>query len=290
MLIFIVKYLWGIDFKLITNTKVIWSLLGTSFIIRMLGLLILPFSWEILLKRYHGRQLPKSKLFAVYAELWMGRYIPGKVAWIGGKILFASNEGVATDTAVITSFLDSILQVFSSMLVAVIFFLFAKDISAINNQIKVFMYLGTVLVIICLSPPVFNRLMGICYYILKKKKYNAQYWMDTKTIVKSTAIVSVAKLFSSTSVAILAISVISKLSIYNFIYIIATNLIASAIGMAALFAPAGLGIKESIQIVMLSTVISKEMAVVVVTLTSIQSIIGDIVFFLGTRFLKINKK
>lgn len=56
--------------------------------------------------------------------------------------------------------------------------------------------------------------------------------------------------------------------------------------MVALFAPAGLGIKESLQIVMLSAVLNKEMAVVIVTMASIQSIIGDLVFFIGTRFLK----
>lgn len=286
MIVFIIKYLWGIDFSLIMGVKITWWVIFISFIIRMIGLLISPSSWEALLKRYHGKQLPKAKLYAIYAESWMGRYIPGKIGWIGGKILFATNEGVATDTAVITSFLDSILQVFSSMLVAVIFFLFSGGLLQINNQIVILMYVATCLVIICLLPPVFNRLVAFCYRILKNKKYTSDYWMNGRTLLKSTLIVSIAKLFSGTAVSVIAVSVMGPLSLNNFVYIIAVNLVSTAIGMVALFAPAGLGIKESLQIVMLSAVLNKEMAVVIVTMASIQSIIGDLVFFIGTRFLK----
>lgn len=289
IIIFIINYIRKIDFSIVINTDLNWKIIFCSFIVRMTGLIISPLSWEILLKAYHGKALDKKKIYPIYAESWMGRYIPGKIAWVGGKILFATQEGVKLDTAIITSFLDSILQVFSSMLVATIMFLFSWQIIDLNQQYIHMLYLCTAIMIFCLFPSIFNKIICVVYKIIKHKTYLPKYWMDGKTIILSTLLIAVAKFFSSAAVAILSMSVFNSVSIYNLLYVMSVNLVATAIGMVALFAPAGLGIKESIQIVLLSNIFSKEAALIIVTLASIQSIAGDLLFFILTRPLKRNE-
>ena len=286
MVIFIVLYLKGIDFKIIAQAKIVWPIVILSFTVRMCGLLISPFSWDRLLKAYHSNALDIKKVYRVYAESWMGRYIPGKVAWVGGKILFATQEGVKTDVAVITSFLDSILQIFSSMLVAAIFFLFSNNVILIDNSIIFMIYIATAAMLICLIPMIFNRIVSLTYRFIKKQSFPKGYAIHGKSLMLSTGIVCVAKCFSSCAVAILACAVLGGIEAGVFFYVMAVNLVSTAIGMAAFFAPAGLGVKESMQIILLSNLLGKEATVIIVTLASLQSIVGDITMFLATRLLK----
>ena len=291
IVVFLVYYFRNIDFEIIKNANYNIFFMLLSFTIRMTGLLIMPYSWEVLIKSYHGKMLDKKKIYKIYAESWLGRYIPGKVGWIGGKILFATREGVSTEIAVVTSFLDSILQVFSSMLLAVFIIIPIHKSLQIDNQIIILVYIITAVMLVCLIPPIFNRFVGICYKIIKKKEYLPEYHIKSKTMLTSIGIVVISKVFSSLAVAVMAYAVVgNSFKATDYIYVMAVNLIATAIGMAALFAPAGLGVKESIQIFLLGSILGKENALIIVTMASLQSIVGDIVFFIATRFIKNKEK
>lgn len=282
VLVFIVLYFRDIDWGAIKNVEIAWGFMAVSFAVRMAGLLLQPLAWNLQLKPY-GNALPAKKLYSIYAQSWIGRYIPGKVAWVGGKIYFAAQEGVDKNVAVITSFLDSMLQVIGSLLVAAVFFLVIQRAPGVDDSLIYLTYALTAALLLCLVPRVFNFLVNLVHKVLRRTAIDEKYRMAGGPIWLSTAVVVGAKILSGMAVAIIALSVFGKVSFADFLYVVAANCAATAIGMAALFAPAGLGVKESLQVVLLGAVFPREVVLVVVTLASLQSILGDLVFYAAAR-------
>ncbi len=282
VLVFIVLYFRDIDWSAIKNVEIAWGFMALSFAVRMAGLLLQPLAWNLQLRPY-GNSLPAKKLYSIYAQSWIGRYIPGKVAWVGGKIYFATQEGVDKNVAVITSFLDSMLQVIGSLLVAAVFFLVIQRAPGVDDSLIYLTYALTAALLLCLVPRVFNFLVNLVHKVLKRTAIGEKYRMTGGAIWGSTAVVVGAKILSGMAVAIIALSAFGKVSLADFFYVVAANCAATAIGMAALFAPAGLGVKESLQVVLLGAVFPREVVLVVVTLASLQSILGDLVFYAAAR-------
>ena len=282
VLVFIVLYFRDIDWSAIRNVEIAWGFMALSFAVRMAGLLLQPLAWNMQLKPY-GNALPGKKLYSIYAQSWIGRYIPGKVAWVGGKIYFATQEVVDKTVAVITSFLDSMLQVIGSLLVAAVFFLVVQRAPGVDDSLIYLTYALTAALLLCLVPRVFNFIVNLVHKALKRTAIDEKYRMTGGPIWASTAVVVGAKILSGMAVAIIALSVFGKVSLADFLYVVAANCAATAIGMAALFAPAGLGVKESLQVVLLGAVFPREVVLVVVTLASLQSILGDLVFYAVAR-------
>jgi uncharacterized membrane protein YbhN (UPF0104 family) len=282
LIIFLILYFKDIDFTLITNINMRWGWLIASFSVRMVGLLILPISWKIQLGRYN-QPLSMGKLYTIYAQSWLGRYIPGKVAWVGGKIFFAKQENINTHTAVVTSFLDSILQVFCTMLVAAMGFLLVGGATGINVTTLYLMYGLTLGVAVLLLPPIFNRLVAWVFKLFKKKELDKSFSIDFGTMGKSVGIVTIAKVFSGVSGALIMYAINPEMTLPVFLYAVAAASMAAAVGMAAIFAPAGIGVKEGLQLVLLSNIMPKEIALVGVTLVSVMAALGDIVFYLVAK-------
>ena len=167
VLVFIVLYFRDIDWGAIKNVEIAWGFMAVSFAVRMAGLLLQPLAWNLQLKPY-GNALPAKKLYSIYAQSWIGRYIPGKVAWVGGKIYFAAQEGVDKNVAVITSFLDSMLQVIGSLLVAAVFFLVIQRAPGVDDSLIYLTYALTAALLLCLVPRVFNFLVNLVHKVLRR--------------------------------------------------------------------------------------------------------------------------
>ncbi len=284
IVVFIVRYIAGLDFSVLKQVKTNGWLLLLSTVIRTCSLLMLPLSWKALLDNFTGERLRADSLYKIYAKSWLGRYIPGKVAWVGGKIYLAAQEGIDTGVAVITSFLDSVLQVFSCMLVGTVFFLFT-DTTKVSARTVYALYALTAAVIFCLLPPVFNRLVGIAYRIIKHKSLEERYYMNGRALGKGIGIVTLSKLVSGIGTSVMILALYPALSFGQFVFSIGVFSVSTAIGMAALFAPAGMGVKESIQLLLLGIVAPREICALVVALVSIQSVVIDLAFYVISKLL-----
>lgn len=283
--LFIVFYFKDIDFSLIKDIDIKWGWMLISFVVRMAGLIVLPLSWKIQLDSCCENSLPMGKLYNIFARSWLGRYIPGKVAWIGGKIFFAKQENIDTTSAVVTTFLDGVLQVFCTMLVAVVGFISVGGATGISDGAIFAMYAVTIAIAVVLIPKIFNKLIRIAYKIIKKEYPSERLYIGGGTMIKSISIVTIGKILSGIAGALLICSIYDGITAAKFWYIVAATSMSVAIGMVALFAPAGMGVKEGLQLVLMASIMPKEIALIGVTLNSIHSVVSDILFCFMPRGL-----
>ena len=277
---FLYSYLKNIDLSAIAKADINYIYLVPAVISVMGSRLILPFVWISLLRNFEDIEIRYKELFAIYARSWMFRYIPGKIALIGTKIVWATQYGVRKATAVVASFLENILQVFGSALTSVVFFPFLYASKQVEPQLLVGTLIVVFLMLVALIPPVFNRLTALAYRILKKEELDPSLSLTFRVLSRTTCIVFLAKFVSGLATAFLTLSVKGDITLADFCGLVGISALSGAVGMAAFFAPGGLGVTDSVQIVLIASIVGKELALVVVMTWRILAVICDVLFYL----------
>ena len=68
--------------------------------------------WHSVLRDFRPpKPINFRRLHQAYARAWMGRYIPGKVVWIGAKVAFAPQLGLSKGKVAAATLVESVLQV-----------------------------------------------------------------------------------------------------------------------------------------------------------------------------------
>ena len=279
VLIFVLIYIKDTDFKALLEIQVnYWFISGVTLLI-LTSRFIMPFAWQEIIYQFEGKKIDSIDLLYIYAKSWMGRYIPGKIVWVGGKISMSMDKGISKLTAVMASFIDSIFQIFSGFLIGLLSLVNIKYIT--DNGVRpemVFVLIAISLIFI--TPTVFNKVTGAVYSFTKKKRFEKQHHLTWTTLIKSNGIIIFSKMIGALLLPMMVIAFGIEVSFLDFIYLMGVFSLSGAIGMAAFFAPAGLGVTEAVQIILLTPIIPKEYIISMVIIRRVVTIICDVLFYI----------
>ena len=291
IIVFLAQYIRTIDFREITGLSVnYWYLLVaslTSLAFRYWGVFI----WKIILERLGAVHLPSFKtLSAVYAKAWLGRYIPGTVTWIAGKVFFASSHGISKKRLVTASILEGAVQVIAIFAISLIFLGLDSRLDVVSTQLRIILVAIGIVTSLVLVPRVFNRIIVLLARLFRKKDFNANELKSNKKAVSSAFLLySIGYFISGASYFFLAKS-IYPIGFDNFFFTVAAFNIAGAIGIASIVTPSGLGVREGIQLLLLPLIMPREAALIVTVVARLWSVIIDLLFFgLAQLFHKKSK-
>jgi uncharacterized membrane protein YbhN (UPF0104 family) len=134
-------------------------------------------------------------------------------------------------------------------------------------------------------PPVFNRIVSVAYRLLRHKVLDKEHLASGGTILKGVLLYGIGGLVNGVSFFFIAKAVDPSLSYHNMTFVMATGNLATAASMLAIFAPSGIGVREGIQLVLLSAIMPKELALLVTITTRLWGVVMDIIFFGVSRLL-----
>jgi uncharacterized membrane protein YbhN (UPF0104 family) len=215
----------------------------------------------------------------VYAKSWLGRYIPGTAPWILGKIYFASKQGISKNKLAVSSLLEGGLQVNVVLILSLLILSFDSRLNIVDVRFKFLMIAIAVIGIISLTPRVFNKIVSITYKLLKKKTLDQEHLANGKTILTGAGLYTIGAVISGVSFFYMAKAVFPDLLYSDALFVIGTASLAGAVSMLAVFTPSGLGVREGIQLALLSLIMPTELALVVTVFTRLWSIVTDFLFF-----------
>jgi uncharacterized membrane protein YbhN (UPF0104 family) len=132
--------------------------------------------------------------------------------------------------------------------------------------------------LVVVYPPVFNRVIQFGYSKVRKVRLDAGHLPSTKTIGQGILAFLVSSVLSGLSFYFVAAAVDPSRGWDSVLLIIGASNLASALSMLAVFAPAGLGVREGIPLTMLLLVMSPEQALVATVLMRVWSIVTDALF------------
>ena len=229
-------------------------------------------------------------LFSMMAIAWLpqiGKYVPGKVASVVGSVWLLRRKGVSSPAAIGSVFVVDGIGILVGLGLAIPLTLWAPVRQSLPAAwLWSLGLLGVVLV--CLHPKVFGALGNFVLRKLKRQELRSlpslrQYAGPAALILVQFSALGIALWCTGRSLATPPIAHIP-------LFVSAVSL-AGTVGFLALFAPAGLGVREAILLVILGPVFgSSTAALVVVALRLVLTTVEVLLAAVGLLILKLQSR
>lgn len=275
--IFLGIYISNLDWQRLSSISVNWGWLLLATLIGIATRFWFAKIWVFFLNQ-SGHTLTKAEtieLYKVYAKSWLGRYIPGSVAWVAGKVYFASKLGISKSRLAISSFIEAVLQIVTVLLTASLLLVFDPRSYQLAGG-WLWLVIGfAILGFVALLPPVLRIYASAAYNFLRKAQLDQKLIPGNKTLGAGILMFVVSSMLSGFAFYLVTLAIAPEVGIEQLLFILAASNLASAISMVAIFAPAGVGVREAIQIAALVFVMSPEQALAAALMMRVLSILWD---------------
>jgi uncharacterized membrane protein YbhN (UPF0104 family) len=229
------------------------TLMVVSFVLTCAALLVSGLLWHYLL-RINQAALPLRWSLVIFAYAHFGRYLPGKVWTIVGRVALAAQRGVRPAVATQCAALEAMLGVLSGLSLSLIM------LPAVN-ELGAFAWVGLgvaiVILLVFLHPRVFGSLMNFGLRIFRRKPVDVNYSFGQIACALSLQILGWFTFGMGFFLLVKSIDPASTLSPFT-----ATGAFAGAwvVGYLSLLMPAGLGVREAVLVGLLALWLSPETA------------------------------
>jgi len=280
LIVFLILYVQSIDLDRLQEISLNWWYFALATILALTFRYWGAYIWTVLLRSLGASNVRFSNnLIYVYAKSWLGRYIPGTAPWILGKIYFASKQGLSKNKLAVSSMLEGGLQIIVQMVFALSLLGLDPRLDIIPDELKLLFLATTIACLVVLVPPVFNKMMSLAYKVVKKKVFSREHYASSKTIGKGFSLYVFGTILGSLSLFFIAKAVYPELDYDQMIFVMGVGTLASAASMLAVFAPSGIGVREGIQLALLSLIMPTEIAFAITIITRLWSVACDLLFF-----------
>ncbi|MBT3985321.1 flippase-like domain-containing protein [archaeon] len=242
-----------------------------SFVLLFLDYLMLANVWRVILKKLKS-PLPFYKANKVYFASILGRYVPGKVMLLVGRIYLGGKEGVDKKIIITSIILEVALLVVSGII------LFIPAIFFFDNiplwLIIISMSLIPVILVL-LIPSLFKRILNFGLKLIKRKpiKLDLHYRDILEILVMHLGrwlIDAMAIYFLFRSITPLP---------YDIIYVLPGIVgISTVAGVLAIVAPGGVGVREGALVLLLSPFVGAPMAILLSLVSRLWYVIAEVLF------------
>jgi hypothetical protein len=214
----------------------------------------LPVVWSTVLSSLEGKRMRPGVLLWPYAESWMARYLPGKVAFIGTRVLAADRYGYSRVNAIISGAVEVVMQIVLVTMLSVL--LLGLGIrSALPFNVFPVVALAAALGLL-ISPPVLRRLVDL-YLQLQKKTDASVSYLSWSAVSRAALVLSVIYAVQSTYSVLLAQSIGMTVGGHWLVFL-GTIFLSTIAGIVAFFAPGGIGVRELVFVQLLQVWYPKE--------------------------------
>ncbi len=230
------------------------------------------YCWRLVLKKM-GIFLSMKKSVKISFLSMMGRYLPGRVWMIMGKVYLCGKEGISKKEAFASTVMEIVLEI-----VASIFFFFFFLYSVMEKPLlstEVIYSLGMVMLLglVFLHPRVFYTVINFFLFRLKGEKIKE--CISYKDSIQLFVIYNFIVLLQGCAFY-LFVNSICYVSFDKLLGLTASLSTAGALGTLSFFTPSGLGVREGVLALLLSNFVPPPIAVIISLLTRLWVTLGEI--------------
>lgn len=243
-----------------------------------IGYVLFAIIWRHIIKTIgpHGT-LTGKKAVGIYMLTEFGKYIPGKVWIIAGRVLMAAKHGIDKKNLLVGALLDNVLSIIAILVVGVVFFLF--ELSSEQSSLMLLAIGMIVAGLICLQPRIFYPVINFALKKIGKPTIPDESRLAYKQILTFTGMYLIADILMGISFFVF-VNAVTPVPLTNFFVVAAAFCLAGGLGVALLFAPSGIGIREGVIVALLQLVIPLPMAVSISILARLWTTIGELLLLL----------
>ena len=241
----------------------------------------LPLVWTIALSSLEGKPMRMRLLLWPYAESWMARYVPGKVAFIGTRVLAAERYGYSGVNAIISGGVEVVLQVVFITALSIVFLSLGVREQLPFNVVPVILIAAGLAALI--SPPILRRAVDL--YLRMQKRVDVSMSYLSWTAVFRCVLVLAAMYVVQSVYSIELAEAIGMPVGARWLTFLGAIFLSSIAGMVAFFSPGGLGVRELVFVQLLQPWFAKDQLVSFVIFWRLAETLMDLLFVMAARIL-----
>jgi uncharacterized membrane protein YbhN (UPF0104 family) len=256
-----------------------YPLLALSFGLQITALAWLVGVWGRVLG-HTGSSISYLKLFKVWFFSNLGRYLPGKVWQFLGMVYMLEKRGVPPRKSFSTAILAQSFSVISGLLIAFLFLgvnLYSQFFARSPLLVVVMVVFGLFVLVIVFHPRLLNRIINWGLGILKREKISLD--ITSKDVIIYILAYSVSWLLFGLAFLVF-IKAMAEASFGMYPSLTGAFAFAFNIGFLALFVPGGIGVREGILVLLLSTLFPVPVATLISLLARLWVTVAELLCFL----------
>jgi len=250
-----------------------YSYLFISFPLLFVFFFLRVYCWKLILKKMNI-VLSLRKSVKVSFLSMMGRYLPGKVWLVLGKIYLSGKEGVPRVEAFASVVMEVMLEVVASIFFFFFFLFSVMDQPLLSLKVIYSLVLIMIVGLVLLYPGLFYRVINIFLYRWKGEEIKA--CMSYRDIIQLFVFYNFIILIQG-SAFYFFVNAIYYVPFDRVLGLTGSLAVAGALGTLSFFTPGGLGVREGILALLLSTYVISPIAVLISLLARLWVTLGEVV-------------
>lgn len=264
--------------------------LVVSFIFLAIGLLTRGLVW----KRVVNFLQPENDLgwgeairIDIYSQL--GRYLPGKIFGVVGKVYLARNKNILRKNLYLSVIYDALFHPVASFLLSLFLIGFFFNYNLDFSNFYLIGLLAIIGVLIVTHPRVSQYLIKLFLSKIKKEPVRLDSDLSWFQKIKVIFCYSLTDFFMGLGFFYLINSLI-HLPFQNLLSIVGIYVLAGVLGFVAFFAPSGLGVREGVLVLFLQPYFPLNIAILISLLARVWTILAELSLAGGFYLLEKVKK
>lgn len=235
-----------------------------STLVFTLSYFIQVWAWYLITLKL-GIALSPSETLKNWFYSQLGKYLPGKVWLFLGRFYFYESKGKSKKAISIALYLEMATVIIAAVLISCAGFFLSREIRTFSTEGWVgWLILIFMLAFISIHPRVLKIVLNWILVLFKKDPITLS--ISYSDVLRVLSVCILAWLVGGVGLYLFVDSVI-PVSIKHILFLTGALAFSSTLGMVALFAPSGLGVREGTLVYILSTIIPAPIAVVISILT-----------------------
>jgi len=231
-------------------------------------------------------EVPLKNSVGIFLTSLITRYIPGGVWHLGSRLLAMSRLGKSAYLVGVTLFLEQMAALLVCILLTFLFFMlemfFFPDTVFVSEQIslmsQIFCLVAGCFLLIILYPPFFRKSLAWLYKRVKKQHLNTS--LSSRGLYTLYGIHALSLLVYALGYhQVLCIMVGPAMP--PFLIVIGVVLLSTLLGFLAPFVPGGIGVRESVIVVLLMPFVGSTDATAMALLGRILIVFVEFILFFG---------
>lgn len=235
-----------------------------STLIFSFSYLIQIWAWNLITLKL-GIAIPFKETLRSWFVSQLGKYLPGKVWVLLARLHLYDSKGKSKRTTTVALYFETVTMVMAAGLIFLVSLLFLKEVQSLYSSVPFFgVIILCVMALLLLHPRVLQRILNPILRVLRKEPFSISIPYGDVLMVLGVCV------FSWVVGGIgfyLFVDAVFPVSSGYILFLTGALAISSTLGLLALFAPSGLGVREGVLVYLLSTIMPSTVAVVLSILT-----------------------
>lgn len=277
----------GVDLEVLLSAKSI-ALTFAALVLYLAQIPITAMIWRWILADMDVRMSPRSA-YAVIASTQFAKYLPGNVAQHIGRVAVARSFGGGVPTLTLSLIYENVIALLAAIHITMVF-LASRSSSGLERWLPMRSISLVVIAASAAAVLAFLLLPRLAEYLQRKRMPDAgdgnEFNLSLERLLLAYG-VFIASFLSLGLAFTLLVHAVAPANGFPFLPLCGAFAAAWVVGLLVPGAPAGLGVREGILVVLLSGIVTGAAGVTVIALLRVVTTLGDLLHFvLGTWLLR----